>query len=67
MRGSRRPERVRSTTGRASAVRLAFRQLGDETPDLVVFAELFSLPFWCVGHTRQDVSSPGLRISRERR
>ena len=38
----------------SSAVRLAFRQLGDETPDLVVFAELFSLPFWCVGHTRQD-------------
>lgn len=37
----------------ASAVRRAFRQLGDETPDLVVFPELFSLPFWCVGHTHQ--------------
>ena len=38
----------------SSAVRRAFRQLGDETPDLVVFAELFSLPFWCVGRTRHD-------------
>ncbi|MDE0171427.1 MAG: hypothetical protein OXS29_18270 [bacterium] len=38
----------------ASAVRRAFRQLGDLSPDLVVFPELFSLPFWCVGHTRPD-------------
>ena len=38
----------------AAAVRRAFRQLGDATPDLVVLPELFSLPFWCVGHSRQD-------------
>ena len=37
----------------ANAVRRAFDQLGDRRPDLVVFPELFSLPFWCVGHTRQ--------------
>lgn len=38
----------------SAAVRNAFRQLGDARPDLVVFPELFSLPFWCVGHTHQD-------------
>ena len=34
----------------SSAVRSAFAQLeGMELPDLVVFPEMFSLPFWCVG------------------
>ena len=38
----------------ARAVRTAFARLEDNEPDLVVFPELFSLPFWCVGHTRQS-------------
>lgn len=38
----------------AAVVRRAFDQLEDSEPDLVVFPELFSLPFWCVGHTRQS-------------
>ena len=38
----------------AAAVRRAFRRLGETDADLVVFPELFSRPFWCVGHTCQD-------------
>ncbi len=37
----------------STAVREAFRLLGDDNPDLVVFPELFSLPFWCVGQADQ--------------
>ena len=37
----------------STAVRSAFGRLRDAGADLVVFPELFSLPFWCVGHTRQ--------------
>ncbi len=41
------PVEVRPST----AVHRAFDQLGDAVVDLVAFPELFSLPFWCVGHT----------------
>lgn len=54
------------------AVRRAFNQLGEDQPDLVVFPELFSLPFWCVGHINhsyfalaEDLEGETLTTARE--
>ena len=39
----------------SSVVRRAFQKLDkDAPPDLVVFPELFSLPFWCLGFSNPD-------------